>query len=66
MQIFTFYFKKMMVIKEHTGKTDKFLLKGLSDSYEPSTDSIKKIISFSDTYRYEKSETIGEIEYLIN
>ena len=66
MQIFTFYLKKLMGIKRNDKKVDEFITKCLSDSYEPSSNSIKNIISFSDAYRYEKSKTIGEIEYLTN
>lgn len=67
MQISTIYYqlKKMMGINQVT-KANSLIVRGLSESFEPSTKSIKNIMAFSDAYQYNKSESIGEIEYLIN
>ncbi len=67
MQISTIYYqlKKMMGINK-IAKADSLLSNGLSESFEPSAKSIKNIMAFSDAYHYDKSDSIGKIEYLIN
>ena len=56
---------KMIKVYEDK-KANDLLIKGLSNSFEPSSNSIKNIMSFSDAYCYNKSDSLGEIEYLIN
>ena len=67
MQISTIYYrlKKMMGVNQVT-KADNLIIGGLFGSFEPSAKSIKNIMAFSDAYRYDKSDNIGKIEYLIN
>ncbi|MBI9065688.1 MAG: hypothetical protein JEZ09_00270 [Salinivirgaceae bacterium] len=57
--------KKMFGINEST-KADKFVMDGLSESYEPSEKTLTNILGFSNAYRFEKSKNIGDVEYLIN
>lgn len=67
MQISTLLYQiKKMVGLHKMKKADDMFIGGLSDSYEPSNQSISNIMAFSSAYRYDKSEAIGNIEYLIN
>ncbi len=67
MQISTFfYFLKKSIGKGEQKKADELILAGLSESNEPSKNSIEKIMAFSNAYCYNKSDAIGEIEYIIN
>lgn len=67
MQISTLYYqvKKMMGI-EKVNKADRLVSDCLSETFEPSEKSIKNIMAFSNAYRYDRSESIGDVEYLIN
>ena len=67
MQIFTFFYhvRRMIGIGEDK-KFDNLLLSGISESHNPSDETIKNIMAFSNAYRQEKSDAIGYLEYLIN
>ena len=67
MQIFTlyFHFKKMLGLPLEK-KADQLIIDGLSDSFEPSEKTISNLLAYSNAYRFEKSDALGEIEYLIN
>ncbi|MDA3894034.1 MAG: hypothetical protein PF517_20430 [Salinivirgaceae bacterium] len=67
MQISTLLFQiKEMVGFKKVKKADELIFDELSDTFEPSTQSIKNIMAFSSAYHYDKSDAIGDIEYLIN
>jgi hypothetical protein len=57
--------KRVMGLMKHE-EADMLIAKGLTDSFEPSQESMSNILSFSRAYKHEKSENIGDIEYLIN
>ncbi len=61
-----FYRVKRMVGLMSKKEADKLIAKGLTDSFEPSQESMDNILSFSRAYKYEKSESMGDIEYIIN
>jgi len=61
-----FYQLKKMMGNSERKKVDKLLLAGLSESFEPSENSIKNILAYSNAYRCDKSDAIGQVEYLIN
>jgi len=61
-----FYFVRKIVGKNRVKNADKLIVDGISESFEPSKESINRIMSFSDAYCYDKSESIGDVEYLIN
>lgn len=67
MQIITLFYqvKKMMGFVD-VNKADKLLKAGLTNSFEPSEKCVNTILAFSKAYRCNKSDAIGQVEYLIN
>jgi hypothetical protein len=55
-----------MMETQKVKKAERFVVDGLSETFEPSSKSIKNILAYSNAYRYDKSKSIGDVEYLIN
>jgi hypothetical protein len=62
---FQFYLKKMFRTDGIKPKS-KFINDALSDSYGPSSATVKNIMAYSDAYRTEKTESMGNVEFIIN
>lgn len=67
MQIFTFCYqlKKMMGLKK-VKQVDDFINAGLTDSFEPTDLSVKNIMAFANAYKHDKSDYLGDVDYIIN
>jgi len=64
---FTFYYylKKMFHPEGNQSKSE-FLNKAINESFEPSPATLKNIMAFSDAYRTKKTESMGNVEFIIN
>lgn len=67
MQIFTlrFYLKKMMGLANNR-KSDNFIKMGLTNSFEPTENSVKNIMAYAQAYKHDKSEMLGDVDYIVN
>lgn len=66
MQIFTLFYQIKKIVDGVKIKKTDVMLKGLSEKYEPSDQSIKNIMAFSKSYNYDKSDAVGDVEYFSN
>lgn len=66
MQIFTLFYQIKKIVDGVGSKKSELLSKGLSETCEPSEQSIKNIMAFSQAYSCDKSDAIGDIEYISN
>ncbi len=67
MKIFTFHFyQKKMWGKQTNASTSLFIKNGLVSRFEPNEQTIKNILAFADAYHQQHTESIGNVDYLIN
>lgn len=66
-KFFTLLYRvKKMVGISNNENVDDFIKKGLNDEFSPSEQILKNIMAFSDAYCYNKSNSIGDLENVLN